>query len=163
MSNIKVNRFENTSGVAYGAVLQVVNFQTGAMSTTTATIPRDDTIPQNTEGAEILSASITPKSSSNKLKITVIVQCSNSGNSTVTVALFKDSDANAIATGYGYCNSLPNCIIFTHYMTASTASQIDFSVRAAGNGATTTFNGHSGTRTYGGTMASSITIEEIQV
>ena len=58
----------NCTGVAAaalpaGSVLQVVQTQTGAVATTTVTIPFDDTIPQITEGAEFITLAITPKSS----------------------------------------------------------------------------------------------------
>ena len=54
-----------------GQVLQVVNFQTGEFSTFGNAIPLDDTIPQNTEGNEYMSLSITPTSASSKLLIEV--------------------------------------------------------------------------------------------
>jgi len=50
----------------------VINFayaqSQGAGSTVTTVIPSDDTKPQNTEGTQILSASITPKLSTSLLK-----------------------------------------------------------------------------------------------
>lgn len=167
MSTIRVNRFENTSSVGYGAVLQVVNTQTGAVSTGTTQIPNDDTIPQqSTEGTQFMSLSVTPKSATNKLKITVITQVSLSGTGTSTTALFQDSAENAIActrttvaaNGYMYTNTL------VHYMTAGTTSATTFKVKIGPDSAlTVTFNGSAGAGKMGGTLASSITIEEIQV
>lgn len=166
MSTLQVNRFENTSGVAYGTVLQVANYTTNAVATTTTTLPSDDTIPQNTEGAEFMSLAFTPKSATNKLKITVNTFVSSSVNTNVTCALFQDSGVNAIAAtattvaAGGASNS--QCLI--HYMTAGTTSLTTFRVRLGGNAAgTTTFNGASSVRMFGGIANSSITIEEIQV
>ncbi len=48
-------------------VVQVVNTQDGAVATGTTVLPWDDTIPQNTEGDQYMSLSITPTNASNKL------------------------------------------------------------------------------------------------
>jgi len=149
-----------------GAVLQIVNFQTGAVATGTTQIPRDDTIPQNTEGDEYMSLSITPKSATSKLKIDVVCEatCSIVGSFTMTIALFQDSTANALATQFQAIasQSYPTLFTFSHFMTSGTTSSTTFKVRAGSNAAgTTTFNGFGGARYYGGTIASSITITEI--
>jgi hypothetical protein len=167
MSTLQVNRFENTNGVAYGTVLQVVNTSTTSFITGTTTIPADDTIPQNTEGFEILSASITPKSATNKLKITINTFASPSaaGTNTLILALFQDSNANAIAgntCAVGSGNTQQMNLI--HYMTAGTTSATTFKVRIGCNAAGTVgINGTFSTRFLGGAGVSSITIEEIQV
>ncbi len=53
-------------------VQQVVVTQTGAVASGTTVIPYDDTIPQNTEGDEYITRSITPKSATSKLVIDVV-------------------------------------------------------------------------------------------
>lgn len=151
--------------VISGAVLQVVNFQTGAVATGSTVIPHDDTIPQKTEGDEYMTLAITPSKATNKLKIDVVVfLCSASGDRRAA-ALFQDDTASALAVGMAYKGSTEShCIAFTHYMTAGTASETTFKVRAGTETAqTNTFNGHEGTRKYGGVLASSITITEILV
>lgn len=165
MSTIRVNRFENTSSVGYGCVVQVVNTQTGAMSTTTSAIPLDDSIPQNTEGLEVLTASITPKSATNKLKITVNTFCALSTAGTAAIALFQDSTANALAATAVTIGSISHYDMLTmvHYMTTGTTSSTTFKVRIGTDAGTLTFNGQGGARRFGGVAASSITIEEIQV
>jgi hypothetical protein len=146
-----------------GNILQVVNYRTGAVATGTTTIPADDTIPQNTEGDEYLSLSITPSSSSNLLFIHCVVCISNSANNSLAIALFQDSTANALATTMDYrLATIQTTIPLSYYMAAGTTSSTTFKVRAGGsNAGTTTLNGWSGDRKYGGTMASSITITEI--
>jgi hypothetical protein len=166
MSTIRVNRFENTSSVGYGAVLQVVNTQTGAVAAGTVAIPADDSIPQNTEGTEMMTATITPKSATNKLKITVVAYVAHTALTTITAALFQDSTANALACGgvYSVSASVLCNIKFEHYMTAGTTSATTFKVRIGGNTASAvTLNGVAGSRVFGGVLNSSITIEEIQV
>jgi hypothetical protein len=71
---------------------------TTVVATTTA-IPLDDTIPQNTEGAELMTVSVTPESAANNLKVTVAGWLStNGGPTTVAIALFVGSTASAVAT-----------------------------------------------------------------
>jgi hypothetical protein len=147
-----------------GAVIQVVNYQTGAVATGTTLIPSDDTIPQNTEGDEYMTLAITPKSATSKLKIDVVGLFANSAVGALTSALFQDSTANAIAAMQANVTAVNVRVIatFTHYMTSGTTSSVTFKVRAGLNGAgTTTFNGTGGNRLLGGVMASSITITEI--
>jgi hypothetical protein len=149
-----------------GKLVQVVNTQTGAVSTGTTIIPHDDTIPQNTEGDQYMSLAITPTNATNKLKIEVVVYAGTSGASQwMAAALFQDSTANALAAGNAFdatATAIPSPIVFTHYMTAGTTSATTFKVRAGASAAgTTTFNGQTGGRIFGGVMASSITISEI--
>ena len=75
---------------------------TATSSTSATNIPNDDTIPQNTEGAQILSSgSFTPLSASNIVRVTVLAWVGSTGVTAVIAALFKDSNANASAVG---CN-----------------------------------------------------------
>lgn len=143
-----------------GSVVQVVNYQTGEYASGTTAIPYDDTIPQQTEGTELMTLAITPKSATNKLKIDVVVNHTTSNNETV-VALFQDATNNAIACVFQH--SIKNCTVFTHYMTAGTTSETTFKVRAGVyDGSAFQFNGGYGARRLGGVNASSITITEIK-
>jgi len=154
----------SASNLPNGASVQTVNTITGAVSTGSTAIPDDDTIPQNTEGDQVMSLAITPNATTNKLKIDVVVHAQNGGGSVITAALFQDSTANALAVGAqqnGGGNAMqPIC--FTHYMTASTTSATTFKVRIGGTAGTTTFNGSASSRKFGGVLASSITITEIK-
>ena len=148
-----------------GNVIQVVNYQTGAVATGTTVIPFDNSTPQNTEGNEYMTLAITPISSSSKLIISVKAIFSfSAADNAFTMALFQDSTANAIASTFtsidkaGYV--LP--FVISHYMTAGTTSATTFKVRAGCAGAgTTTFNGSGGSGYMNGTIASNITIMEI--
>jgi hypothetical protein len=154
-----------TSMLGAGAVAQVVSSQTGAVSTGTTIIPRDDTIPQNTEGTEFLSCAITPTSASNVLQIDVVLHASCSVTSDIVAALFQDSAAGALSVGSMYATTAVGvmAIVLRHRMTAGTTSATTFRVRAGPiTAGTVTFNGSSGGRYYGGVYASSITITEIK-
>jgi hypothetical protein len=144
-------------------LVQNLNVTTGAMATGTTLIPADDTIPQITEGDQYMSLAITPTSAASLLEITVVTHSmSNAINNNVT-ALFRDAVADALAVGYSRHEPAitGDAKSFTHRMLAGTTSEIIFRVRIGGNNAgTTTFNGSAGTATYGGKIASSITIKE---
>ena len=154
--------FQGSSSSSGGKLVQVVNTETGASTTGTNAIPMDDTIPQITEGDEYMTLAITPTSATNKLKIEVVgVFWPNNPPWWITVALFQDATANALAAAIAQASGIP--IMLTHYMTAGTTSSTTFRVRAGRHsaaGTSITFNGD-GARRMGGVMASSITISEI--
>jgi hypothetical protein len=113
-----------------------------------------------------MTLAITPKATTNKLKIEVVAFFGTNFNGTVSAALFQDSTANALAAGWTDTHAANECtqVAFTHYMTAGTTSPTTFKFRAGPNATgTVTFNGYGGARKYGGVMASSITITEIKV
>lgn len=149
--------------ITTGKVLQVVNTQTGAVATTANAFTYGDSIPQSSGGAQLMSLEVTPTSDTSKLRIDVVVNGASSlGN--ITVALFKDSDTDAlagIARGAANAADVPLPTTFTHYMTAGTTSKITFKVRGGAGQGTFTFNGSGGSRLLGGVMSSSITITEI--
>ena len=148
---------------AGGAVVQVKNVQRGDSITGTAQIAADDTIPQQSEGTEILTLEITPTSASNKLLIEIIVFGSSSATAVLTPCLFQDSTAAAISavTKYTEEGTGTATISLNHYMTAGTTSATTFKVRVGVNAGTFTLNGYSGTRKLGGVASSSMTISEV--
>ncbi len=81
-------------------IAQVVSASTTSVSTNSTNMPADGTTPQNDEGDQILTCSITPTNSSSKLVFFITI--SNWINSTAAyakvAALFKDSDASAVWT-----------------------------------------------------------------
>lgn len=151
-----------------GTVLQVVSSELSSFFSTTSTVPLDDTIPQNTEGGEILTCSITPKFSTSKLIIDVVINAANSVAVDISmVALFQDSTANALKAAWvrtPAANNPVSPVVIKHYMTSGTTSSTTFKVRgggATGNSGVFQVNGASGTRYLGGSLISSITITEV--
>ena len=143
--------------------------ETGALATGTTTIPYDDTIPQSTEGDQYMSQAITPSSAANLLEIEIVFLGHNaSAGYLLIAALFQDSVANALASAfYPLASSGGSAMIaFRHLMRAGTQAATTFKLRAGvmtgGGSTTTTFNGSSSARAFGGTMASSIKVREIQ-
>lgn len=155
-------------GVLTGHVVQFVEATPiTAFSTGTTVIPVDNSIPQNTEGDEKITATITPKATTNKLEIKVAGYMSASTDVRMVYALFQDSTANALKSGFigGTANGTPNNAMpfsMTHIMTAGTVSATTFKLRVGpGTAATVTFNGQAGADLFGGVMISTMTITEI--
>lgn len=135
-----------------------------AVATGTTQMPYDNTIPQNTEGDQYMSLSITPKSSSNLLCIEVIaLHYTDTASRVLSGALFQDTNANAlnaIALNFPGGNTA-SAIVMRHWMTAGTTSATTFKYRAGQNAAaTTSFSGSAGSGVFGGVMGSSMTIRE---
>ena len=147
-----------------GSILQIVNVQTTALASTAVVIPNDDTIPQNTEGAELFTLSITPTSATSKLLISAIIQAGPNPAAWMSIALFQDSVANAIAATILYQGVATGASILplNYYMTAGTTSATTFKLRYGPGGAQTMYvNSIPSTRVFGGVCVSSMTITEI--
>ena len=154
-----------------GSIVQVVNVLDGSVATGTTAINYDDTIPQNTEGDEYMTLAITPKSTTNKLRIDVYVFGGVDSTDSLCVALFQDSTADALAVGWSdhmQSTAPEKCkaCSLSHFRTAGTTSATTFKVRAGrlsvGSATTFTFNGVGGSRKFGDKFASLITITEIK-
>ena len=161
-SNITNNAVTSTK-VAAGFSVQTVTSSSSAVATGTTLIPFDDTIPQITEGTQFLTATITPKATTNRLLITSIVFCSYSVAEQIMIALFQDATANALAANAIYQATATGVIILSlqHEMAAGTTSATTFRIRLGGNSAgTVTVNGQSGARRFGGVASSRLTITE---
>tara|TARA_E500000305_G_C4013947_1_gene234446 strand:- start:1007 stop:1678 length:672 start_codon:yes stop_codon:yes gene_type:complete len=150
-----------------GGLVQTAYVLEGSTTTTTAALPIDTSIPQISEGGEIMTLAITPTSASNKLIIHVHanVGTSDTGGAAVAAALFQDSTANALCVGHKESNGSNelNFIDFSFAMTAGTTSSTTFKVRGGYAVAvgTTTFNGQGGAVRGGGVYYSSIVIQEV--
>lgn len=149
-----------------GQVIQTQFSATAAVATGSTTIPADDTIPQNTEGDQYFSNSITPKSASSFLRITAKLNLATSAaaGAQFIAALFQDAGANAIAvaTQFTASSAQINGLYLEHFLTSQIIVPTTFKVRAGGEVAGTfTLNGRASARMYGGTLFSFLKIEEI--
>lgn len=147
----------------HGTVAQQVNDTELLLQTSATTLPFDDTIPQNTEGAEVLSVAITPVNASSVLYIDVQVLVGLSTTNTVTAALFVDTTANALAAaGESVDATTIRTIKFTHQVSAGSTSARTYKVRIGGASGTVSLNGIAGTtQRYGGIASSSIVVTEV--
>ncbi len=140
--------------------------ETATYSTITNVIPYDDTIPQNTEGTEVLTVTHTPKATSHILRVDVVVPISANGSTgDALAALFKNSEASAIAasaTNAQNANFIQE-IVFTYYMTAGTTSAITFRLRCGPKSGNTAYvNGGNGNRLLGGVLKTTIVVTEFK-
>ena len=155
-----------------GNILQVVRTETSANTSGSVAIPFDNTIPQNTEGFEALTCTITPVSATSKLYIVSTMyagEASNTAND-LAAALFRDSTANAFAVSMGVqdINALETgAPLYTSaYINSNSTASTTIKARIGGSTAfAIVLNiATGGTRTspvYGGVYFSSITIMEV--
>lgn len=168
-------------GVGYGGftgnVIQVAYAElTTSTVTSSVSIPVDNTIPQNTEGAEILTCSITPKYANSILYVESNSYIGESANNVdnIVQALFRDSTADAISVSFNNA-SPPSSSSFggglsfnPTYMlakeSANSTSATTFKLRAGGGGSATTLrvNGTS-SQYFNGKLITYIRIIEVQV
>ncbi len=79
-----------------GAIVQTIIASTTTEFSITATIPHDTSVIQNTEGTEVLQATITPEFASSKLLITFNGTMTPTGTAVSAAGLFQDSIADAL-------------------------------------------------------------------
>jgi hypothetical protein len=133
-----------------------------AASSTTAALPYDDTIPQSNEGVEVITVSITPKATANRLVIVAQIMAAANTATVTSVALFQDATASALraVAHTGIADGI-HPITLVHEMAAGTTSATTFKIRAGNaTGATTYINRNSGGRKFGGVMACTLSVEE---
>ena len=145
-------------------LLNRVVYETGAWAAVSSSnaIPMDDTIPQITEGVQVMAASITPKSANSEITVKVTMYIAGNGSNHSMAALFKDSGPNALesclVTTSGSNYGLP--IVMEKSLSLGDTSPHTFSVRMGPYSGSMYLNGNSSGRLFGGAFISSITIEE---
>lgn len=127
-------------------------------------IPLDDTIPQVGEGTQILSAAITPKSTSSRIRIRFQCEfvCGGTGVALIAAA-FANGAANAIKATYNTNSAAgfsQQVILEFEYAPASLTAQT-ITIRVGPSSSTVRLNGTASGRLLGGTMASTLILEEI--
>lgn len=146
-----------------GEVIQTVPHVRTDVVNTTTTVGNDDTIMQNTEGTEIFSKSITPKSAANMIELHAEIYIGITSGGHCYIGFFKDSGADAICAGWGAENVFAPTML-THRLIAGGTSAITFAFRAgpnSTNGGTMSLNGYSSSRYGGGAVTSHQMIREI--
>lgn len=136
-----------------------------ATTTTSAILPRDDTIPQNTEGAEVLSLSITPKLASSTLHYEAVIFAGiTAASGSVSAAVFRDSTVDAVGAS---CTAFPLAagagpIVVTGSVPSTAIVSTTLKVRIGPSVAgTAMMNGNGTTRIFGGVAQSTLRIWEV--
>jgi hypothetical protein len=147
-------------------VVQVRIKQYNDYDTTSNAIPLDDTIPQSTEGKQVMDIMITPQNEKNTLIIEVIALFSvNGGTYNGTIALFKDAgvDALCVSSSGAYVGALMIMLPLKYKTIAGTKNSINFKVNIGpSSGAIVLyFNGSSAARKFGDIPKSYIQVTEV--
>lgn len=156
--------------VSAGGTVQVVEATPVVAVTTCPTvIPLDNSIPQKTEGDEVITVTITPTNASNRLRIEFDAsQVGLSAGVYPCCALFQDATANALAAGSGFPVSggtNGSQLRLSYEMAAGTTSATTFKIRVGPSSAASVHvNGDSGgTRMFGGVASARLRVTEIKV
>ncbi|MCA9790031.1 MAG: hypothetical protein KC462_09665 [Cyanobacteria bacterium HKST-UBA05] len=96
----------DTSASPGGLVQRVTVPFTTQTTVPSSIIPLDNSTPQNTEGTELFTGTITPTNAANKLVVRVFMPLlENGSNGTAIGALFRDSTASAVAVAAHFATS----------------------------------------------------------
>jgi hypothetical protein len=147
-----------------GMVAQVVSDTETTYTTLGTILPLDNSIPQNTEGDEILSVAITPRSASSSLYITMTGMFGGTTTQAMSCALFVDTTANALnATSITVPNTtFQTNMVLQHVVSAASTSARTYKIRCGSAVASDAFlNGDSGGRNFGGVAMAVLRVEEI--
>jgi hypothetical protein len=133
----------------------------------TTLIPYDNTAPTSTEGQEVITATYAASSASNSIDITFEATIAVNVKDYVMATLFIDSGAAAIKTVaiYAFDISSPMPLRLKHRVAATTTTSRIYRVRIgpATSGTTVYLNGDAAGAKFGGTMKTSLDINEVKV
>ena len=126
-----VNNYVSNNNV----ILQVVYAENKVVGSGSLTIPSDGTIPQITEGNEVLTCTITPKKSNSRLLIefTPITQEIANNGDVLKVACFRNGVPDALYHTASNNGLAENSITGRFIIDTPTTSPITFSLRAGIN------------------------------
>lgn len=130
---------------------------------TTATIPIDNTKPQNTEGYELVKlTSVTPSSSGNSIEVVFSANLALSNTSIAMVALFVGTAVDAAALNYDSISASNGQVVTCRWIIPSWSGAKDLAVRV-GSGTTLWWNRAPSADFFGGTMAVNLSAKELEV
>lgn len=157
--------FQAAGGGGAGSIVQeqIASNTTGTLSS--ATIPFDSSIPQNTEGVELMTQAITPTNASNIIEVAYFSYAS-SPNASVTGAFFVDSTANAVqAQAIVGPATTDNTVAMYYRVVAGSTSARTYKIRAGAHFSTNVgYNRDKGVAgVYGGIQSQYFRIREIAV
>jgi hypothetical protein len=146
-----------------GGVLQVIQSQTAALINLSTLIPTDNTIPQSNEGAEILTATITPSGSSSKILVFANVFVSMSPANWSCAAIFQDAGVNALSatSNFQATNTAASNLQLVHMLIAGSTAATTIRLRVGPNSGTACVNGSAGYGIFGGVGNTTLTLMEI--
>lgn len=168
--NADISATANISGskLADGAVVQVVQKTDGVRQVISTSIPFDNTTPQSTEGTEILSQSITPQSSTNKILARCVIPFDSGSGYTAIFALFRGTTCIAATVVAPTNGEYGQNATIEFLDSPATTSQQTYSVRAgispagesAGN--TVRVSGIGSLSLFNGALVRTLTLMEVK-
>ena len=127
---------------------------------TVAIIPVDDTVPLVSEGVQIISQSITVDSTSQYVRISVVLQVShNASNYYMAGCIFDGSTCLRTNFISSPGTNFPETMSLLWEGTGLSAGSHTITVRVGSQGGTMTLNGWGAARLYGGSSACSLAID----
>ena len=145
-------------GSAYGS--------TTVVTTTNAIIPDDATIPQNSEGSEIITVAYTPKQLGSTIHIQVIANVTPALSGVLTAAIFVDSVVGALCcAGYNKVSddAISSPTVFSYSTTTASLATRTYKLRYGCSNASYIVYLNQGSvagKTYGNIMLSSMHVYE---
>lgn len=151
--------------IAAGALVDRSFNDIKTLFTTAASIPADNTEPLISEGAQLLAHSHTPKSITNRLRVTVdLPVVSDSAAATVTTALFLNGvSASVRASGVSIAgaNQVGSSKLIYEFVPGALTAQA-FTVRVGTSSGTASVNGIPTSLLYNGVCGASIVVDEFK-
>jgi hypothetical protein len=146
-----------------GAVLQVLQNTYATNADLNPDIPLDDTIPDITEGTEVLSQAITLASASNKVYAsTKAWGAVNTVSTAIIVAMFRGSTCLNVADEVHSNINFPSSIAFDYLDSPGSVGPHTYSVRVGPSTGIARLNGSTASRQFGGATKSTLTLMEIK-
>ena len=151
--------------VPVGSVIDSAYATYSANADLTSNIPLDDTVPQITEGTEIVTVTITPKSTTNKLRVRFRGQASSGALAHACAALFVGTTANALAATYSTVGAAASGqpLVLEHEFVPGVTTPVTLRIRVGAHSGTIRMNGSNATRVFQGASAATLVVEEIKV
>lgn len=161
-----IKKYVDDNSGGGGKVLTASVASTSTPVSTSSTIPIDNTVPQNTEGAELITVTITPTKSTSKL---VIFFQGFFGTGGITnYCLFQDSASNALRASSTYSDGSSGADLangsLMHEMTSGTTSSTTFKIRFGSVAVSTAYAlSEVGSNVWGSASLASLVVYELDI
>lgn len=147
-----------------GAAVSVTYDVLTTYTSTTANMPFDNTLPQNTEGTELMTLAVTPDDAANIIEVEFFSSVVDTSSNIIgRFALFKDLDADAILAGGTKTGGGGGASSFymKHKEVAGSTSERTYKIRMGGDGTdSVNVNGQAGGAVLGGAAQTILKITE---
>ena len=128
-------------------------------------IPLDDTLPQSGEGTQVCAVSITPKSTTNRVRWQFVAYGDATSAGASLIAAIFGSSANAIDAGLFYdagSGAVSAFVVLQGEYVPGVTTAVTISARVGASAGTCRLNGYGSSRLLGGAMKAALIVEEIK-